>query len=106
MTRRYFEKDGKKYIEVKSEFTKTRVFEIVNKFPQGYILWNVPFDYPDNGYIALARPSNIPYNVKTDDLKCMYVGEEMHEKIYNYSQRHNEDISCLNYDEIINYLSK
>ena len=47
--RRYFEKDGKKYIEIKSVGLPTRVFEVVEEFPQGYILWLVS----KNGYSGL-----------------------------------------------------
>ena len=60
--RRYFEENGKKYIEVKRIGLPTRVFEIVEEFPQGYILWLVSKNYPDAGYIALAKPEgHIPF---------------------------------------------
>ena len=55
--RRYFEKDGKKYIEVKRIGLPTRVFEVVEEFPQGYMLWLVSKNYPDVGYIALGKLS-------------------------------------------------
>lgn len=98
--RRYFEKDGKKYIEVKDYHT-TRVFEVVEEFPQGYILWLVPKNYPDAGYIALAKPSHIPYNIIQDDLKCMFVGEDMWEKLHNYCHKGNE-ISATNFKSVFN----
>ena len=100
--RRYFEKDGKKYIEVK-DYHNTRVFEVVEEFPQGYILWLVPKNYPDIGYIALAKPSHIPYNIIQDDLKCMFVGEDMWEKLHNYCHKGNE-ISATNFKSVYNSL--
>ena len=103
--RRYFEKDGKKYIEVKSVGLPTRVFEIVDKFPDGYLLWLVSKGYPDKGYIALAKPSHIPYNIIQEDLKCMFVGEEMWGKLHKYAHKGNE-VSSLNFNEVMMYLKE
>lgn len=100
--RRYFEENGKKFIEVK-DYYNTRVFEIVKEFPQGYILWLVPKNYPDTGYIALAKPSNIPHNIIQDDLKCMFVGEDMWEKLHNYCHKGN-NISATNFKSVFNNL--
>ena len=102
--RRYFEKDGKKYIEVKRFGLPTRVFEIVEDFPQGYILWLVSKNYPDAGCIALAKPSNVPYNIIQDNLKCMFVGEEMWEKLHNYCHKGNE-INATNFKSVFNSLN-
>jgi len=100
--RRYFEENGKKYIEVKDLYN-TRVFEVVEEFPQGYMLWLALENYPDVGYIALAKPSHIPYNIIQEDLKCMFVGEEMREKFFNY--RHNGNgIDATNFKSIFNSL--
>ena len=101
--RRYFEENGKKFIEVK-DYHNTRTFEIVEKFPQGYILWLVSKNYPDAGYIALAKPSNIPYNIIQDDLKCMFVGEDMWEKLHDYCHKGNE-ISATNFNSVFNSLN-
>lgn len=101
--RRYFEKDGKKYIEVKRIGLPTRVFEIVEEFPQGYILWLVSKNYPDVGYIALAKPSNVPYNIIQDDLKCIFVGEEMREKLHSYCHNGNE-VNATNFKSVYNSL--
>lgn len=101
--RRYFEENGKKFIEVK-DYHNTRTFEIVEEFPQGYILWLVSKNYPDAGYIALAKPSNIPYNIIQDDLKCMFVGEDMWEKLHDYCHKGNE-ISAINFKSVFNSLN-
>ena len=101
--RRYFEKDGKKYIEIKRIGLPTRVFEIVEEFPQGYILWLVSKNYPDAGYIALAKPSNVPYNIIQDELKCMFVGEEMWDKLHSYCHKGNE-INATNFKSVYNSL--
>lgn len=101
--RRYFEEDGKKYIEVKSFGLPTRVFEIVDKFPQGYILWLVTKNYPDVGFIALAKPSNIPHYIIQDDLKCMFVGEDMWEKLHDYCHNGNR-IDATNFNSVFNSL--
>ena len=101
--RRYFEENGKKYIEVKSAGLPTRVFEIVEEFPQGYILWLVSKNYPDAGYIALAKPSNVPYNIIQDELKCMFIGEEMWDKLHSYCHKGNE-INATNFKSVYNSL--
>ncbi len=100
--RTYIEENGKKYIKCE-DYHNTRIFEIVEKFPNGYILWLVPKDYPDNGYIALAKPSDIPYNIIQEDLKCMFVGEEMWNKLHSYCHKGNE-ITSLNFNAIANEL--
>ena len=100
--RQYFEENGKKYIEVK-DYYNTRVFEVVEEFPQGYTLWLVPKNYPDVGYIALAKPSNIPYYISPKDLKCMFVGEEMWEKLHNYCENGNR-IYATNFKSVFNSL--
>ena len=46
MERRYFTENGKTFIECKSYY-HTDIFEVVDKFPQGYVLWRVPYDMPD-----------------------------------------------------------
>ena len=101
--RRYFEENGKKFIEVK-DYHNTRTFEIVEEFPQGYILWLVPKNYPDAGYIALAKPSIIPYNIIQDDLKCMFVGEDMWKKLHDYCHKGNE-INATNFKSVYNSLN-
>ena len=101
--RRYFEENGKKYIEVNSLGLPTRVFEVVDKFPQGYILWLVPKNYPDVGFIALAKPSNIPYNIIQDDLKCMFVGEDMWKKLHDYCHKGNV-VDAANFNGVFNSL--
>lgn len=101
--RRYFEENGKKFIEVKDYIGNTRVFEIVEEFPQGYILWLVPKTYPDVGYIALAKPSKFQYNIIQEDLKCMFVGEDMWEKLHNYCHKGNE-INATNFKSVFNTL--
>lgn len=101
--RRYFEENGKRYIEVKRIGLPTRVFEIVEEFPQGYTLWLVSKNYPDVGYIALAKPSNIPYYIIQENLKCMFVGEEMWEKLHNYCENGNR-IYATNFKSVYNSL--
>ena len=102
MKRRYFTKNNKTFIECK-DYHNTRVFEVVEEFPQGYIMWLVPYDYPDTGYIALAKPSNIDYNVVTDNLKCLYVGEELQKKLHKYGHNGN-DIDATNFNDIVKQL--
>ena len=102
--RTYFEENGKSFIKCE-DYHNTRVFEIVDKFPDGYVLWLVSKGYPDKGYIALAKPSHIPYNIIQEDLKCMFVGEEMWGKLHKYAHKGNE-VSSLNFNEVMMYLKE
>lgn len=105
MTRRIYTENGKQFIECK-DWHHTDVFEVVDKFPEGYIIWLIPLDKPGKGYIALAKPNVEPYHIIRSDLKCMWVGEELAEKLHYYCHRMTGNVNSLNFDDIIKELSK
>lgn len=102
MKRRYFTENGKTFIECKSYY-HTDIFEVVDEFPQGYVVWRVPYDMPDFGYIALAKPDSTPHHIIRKELKCLYVGEELERKLSDCSET---CITALNFNEIIRKLKK
>ena len=93
-----FEKNGVKYITTEDYHNK-HTFEVVNKFPNGYVVWAIGVENsPAEGYLPLARPTNIPYNIDTHTLKTLFVGKELHEKLMK--RVHKEQIDCLNFEDI------
>ena len=94
--------NGKNYIECKNYYY-TDKFEVVNKFPQGYIIWLVG-DYPKLGYLALAKPKDSTHIIRKD-LKCIYVGEVLHKKI-NKLCHNGKKIDFVNFDEVCEELRK
>lgn len=106
MTKRIYTENGKTFIECK-DWHHTDVFEVVDKFPEGYIIWLIPLDKPGKGYIALAKPDSEPYHIIRENLKCMWVGEEMAEKLHYYNHyMGGKAINALNFDDIVKKLSK
>lgn len=53
------------------------VFEIVEEFPNEYVIWNIGrHNFPFVGYLPLARPSKtMPYHIERSDLKTIKVSE-------------------------------
>ena len=52
-------------------------FEIVSKFPVGYILWSIGrHNFRHEGYIPLARPADLPHHIRRDSLKALKVESE------------------------------
>jgi len=54
------------------------VFEIVDEFPQGYVVWNIGrANFPHPGYIPVARPDYcIPYRINRKYLKAVKCSDE------------------------------
>ena len=94
--------NGKNYIECKN-YWHTDKFEVVDKFPPGYIIWLVG-DYPKLGYLALAKPKD-NINIIRKDLKCIYVGEVLQEKI-NRLAHSGKKIDFFNFEEVCEKLRK
>lgn len=43
---------------VTNNYNRKDVFEIVEKFPNGYVIWNIGRrNFPFKGYIPLAKPT-------------------------------------------------
>lgn len=96
-------KDGK--IISKSFFGRTDVFEIVNEFPGGYVVWNIGrHNFPYEGYIPLAKPTEVPYNIDLRTLKALKLEDNLSNSII--SAAHRQEINSLNFEEIVSSLSR
>ena len=53
-------------------------FKIVDKFPNGYIVWNIGrANFPFIGYVPLAKPDpELPYHICTDSLRAIKCDSE------------------------------
>lgn len=55
---------------------QTREFEIIDTFPEGYVVWNIGREnFPYQGFIPLCNASP-DYEVDIDTLKALFVGDE------------------------------
>lgn len=96
--------DGK--IIHKTWFRRTDVFEIVNEFPNGYIVWCIGRDnFPYEGYIPLAKSTSVPYHIDLMQLKALKLEDD---RLANdvISLAHRQEVNCLNFDEIITCLKR
>lgn len=67
-------------------------FEIVNEFPDEYIVWNIGrHNFPFKGYIPLAKPINIPHSVDLQSLKAIKVNNDMADFILKKASRRRID---------------
>lgn len=67
---------------VKEDYNRKDVFEIVDEFPCGYIIWNIGrFNFPFKGYIPLAKPTNIPFHIDLHSLKAIKVDDDLADSI-------------------------
>jgi hypothetical protein len=56
---------------------RTDVFDIVDEFPNGYIIWSIGRkNFPFECYLPLAKPGQMPHTVDTSDLKAIKVRDE------------------------------
>lgn len=63
-------------------------FEIVNEFPNGYIVWNIGREnFPFPGYLPLARPDDRPHYIKRKQLKTVKLDEDLADKILKEASR-------------------
>lgn len=67
---------------VTNNYNRKDVFEIVEKFPNGYVIWNIGRrNFPFKGYIPLAKPTNVPYNIDLHSLKTIKVDDDVADSI-------------------------
>ena len=93
--------DGK--IIQKTWFGRVDKYEIVNSFPNGYVVWNIGrHNFPYKGYIPLARLAYIPYTVDLNRLKTIKVGEPLASHIIKEARLY--EINSLNYKDVIRNL--
>lgn len=93
---------------VDNKFGRTDVFQIVDKFPEGYIIWNIGrHNFEHECYIPLAqRVSNNKkeleyYHIKTDSLKALKVeSEELALFLMKYNHT-GKTITSNNFDEVV-----
>lgn len=93
-----------------TKYGRTDVFQIVDKFPEGYIIWNIGrANFPHECYIPLAQRVSLNkhsleyYHIKTDTLKALKVeSEEVALYLMNYEHKHKTDsVNSINFDEIV-----
>ena len=85
---------------IDKKWFRTDVFEIVDTFPDGYIVWPIGRDnFPHVGYIPLAKPAG-KFSVSTDGLKALKVeSEEVALHVLKMAIRGPEDITSENIDK-------
>lgn len=79
-------------------------FEIVNEFPQGYLVWPIGREnFPFPGYLPLAKPGRMPYHIKRSELKTVKIDEELADRILVEAVRGTYGtIDKITFEEIIN----
>lgn len=56
-------------------FHNERKYELVEEFPEGYLVWNVGTEYAPIDYIPLCKPrKDQPQFIESYTLKALYVG--------------------------------
>lgn len=56
---------------------RTDRYRIVDHFPPGYIVWNIGRDnFPFEGYVPLARETDIPHHIDLKTLRALKVNDE------------------------------
>lgn len=84
-------------------FGRVDKYEIVNSFPNGYVVWNIGrHNFPYEGYIPLARLTDIPYTVDLNRLKTIKVGESLASHIIKEARLY--EINSLNYKGVVGNL--
>lgn len=61
----------------KTFFGRVDIYEVVDRWPTGYVVWNIGrsnFQYP--GFIPLAKEGPEKYHVRLDSLKALRVNDE------------------------------
>ena len=89
-------------ITQKTRFGRTDVFEIADKFPNGYIVWPIGrSNFPYEGFIPLARPIGA-YNIDIKSLKALRVEEPLASHIIKEAGLY--EINSLNYEDVVRNL--
>lgn len=85
---------------VDKNWYRTDVFEIVDTFPAGYVVWAIGRDnFPHEGYIPLAKSTG-KFTVSTDGLKALKMeSEEIALHVLKMAIQGPEDITCCNIDK-------
>lgn len=58
-------------ILVTENYNRKDIFEIVDEYPHGYIVWPIGRrNFPFTGYVPLAKPTDEPYHIDINTLKA------------------------------------
>lgn len=87
----------------KTRFGRTDVFEIVDKFPNGYVVWPIGrANFPYEGFIPLARPTDVPYHIDMNSLKALRVDEPIASDILK--EVHYREVNSMTFDDVVSSL--
>lgn len=64
-----------KFVDKVPYMKRTDVFEIVDEFPSGYIVWNIGGNFDHDGFVPLAKDMG-NYRVSLEGLKALRVGSK------------------------------
>ena len=71
-------------ILVTENYTLKDIFEIVDEYPHGYIVWPIGRrNFPFTGYVPLAKPTDEPYHIDINTLKAIKVNDNVADHILN-----------------------
>lgn len=63
-------------ILVTENYNRKDIFEIVDEYPHGYIVWPIGRrNFPFTGYVPLAKPTDEPYHIDINTLKAIKVND-------------------------------
>lgn len=87
------------------DYNRKDVFEIIDEFPHGYVVWNIGRrNFPFKGYIPLAKPTNVPYNIDLHSLKAIKTGDDLADYILKEAGR--REINKDEFQRIISSLTR
>ena len=71
-------------IVVTENYNRKDIFEIVDEYPHGYIVWPIGRrNFPFTGYVPLAKPTDEPYHIDINTLKAIKVNDNVADHILN-----------------------
>ena len=75
-----------KFVDKVPYMNRTDVYEIVDEFPSGYIVWNIGGNFDHDGFVPLAKDMG-NYHVSLEGLKALRVeSKELGEYIKDVAQ--------------------
>lgn len=90
---------------ITEDYNRKDVFEIVDEFPRGYVIWNIGRrNFPFKGYIPLAKPTNVPYNIDLHSLKAIKIDDDLADSILKEAGR--REINKDEFQRIISSLTR
>ena len=74
----------------------TYKFDIVDKIPEGYLVWNIDFDRLGSGYVPLCQVYEGTYDIVKSTLKAICIEDDLERAIIKKAVSHG-----INGDDII-----